>query len=470
MERRRRVLALAAVYLGIDRLILTDRFADFIRTLTVRAAGARISIRDLDRVLRRFDEPDPWTFSGEVRRVLAGLERLTYVSPYELNDLVEAFRRQRHARTVRLLMRHFQEWLGRMGVANEVLGAEPLARLIREQVLAGFAPGSEPADVPLTAFLKHGLCFLATTTNLTEGSLEILGEGQLDQPGHDTRLLEGLLASSAFPGVFRPRWAWEVHPGSHEPHQYIDGGVMDNLPVDAVAQFLHRAARHGIIQPQPAEPHLVVCASLEPGQPVLEPGKALLKLGQYWPGLLRRARKLGYNQKLDVFRRTQRNIRTILARRAAEGQTAAAREPAHTILSLDVVPIIPNWLPGTFAFHPMLGFRRAAQARSIAHGCAATLFRFAQLVHERPATAATWGVRLSPEEAEQATAAAKTFVPVGGDERGHCRFRPGTLCPFSLEGQDAVNGRRPEATRRALAEIYHACGDRRTHVGPAEDD
>lgn len=466
--RRRQALVLAATYLGIDRLILTDRFADFIRTFTVRAAGARISIRDVDRVLRRFDEPDPWTFSREMRAVLAGLERLTYVSPYELNDLVEAFRRQKHARTVRLLLRHFQEWLGRMGVANEVLGAEPLARLIREHVLAGLVEGP-PDDAPLGAFLRYGLCFLATATNLTDGKLEILGEAQLEDQGRKTRLLEALLASSAFPGVFRPRWAWEVHPGIERPEQYIDGGVMDNLPVDAVAQFLHRAARHGIIQPRPAEPHLVVCASLEPQQGELRDAAALERVRAYWPGLRRRAQKLGYNQKLDVFRRTQQNLRAVFAHRTALDRMPEPGEPASTILSLDVVPIIPNWLPETFAFHPMLGFRRRAQAESIAHGCASTLLRFAELVNRRPGTAAAWGVRLDPGEAAAAARSADTFAPIGGAEQGHCRFRPGTLCPFSVQGQAVADGRRPAAMIAALAEIYRACGQPSTH-GPRKGE
>src|SRR6266849_4945695 len=47
-ERRRQVLRVAATYLGIDRLVLTDRFADFIRGVTVRAAQAQFSIRDAD--------------------------------------------------------------------------------------------------------------------------------------------------------------------------------------------------------------------------------------------------------------------------------------------------------------------------------------------------------------------------------------------------------------------------------------
>ena len=461
--RRAQVLRLAATYLGIDRLILTDRFSDFIRTFTVRAAGAQISVRDMDRVLRRFDEPSAWSFSRELRAVLAGLERLTYVSPYELNDLVEAFRRRKHGRTLRLLRRYFQEWLDRMGVANEVLGAEPLARLIREHVLAGLGQG--PTDeVPLGAFLRHGLCFLATATNLSQGRLEILGEEQLEDYGTDTRLLEALLASSAFPGVFRPRWSWEVHPKTERHEQYIDGGVIDNLPVDAVAQFLHRASRNGIISPRPSPPHLVVCASLEPRPVPITDGAALDRLRSYWPGLRRRALQLGYNQKLDVFRRTQRNLRAVFAQRAVRNRLPEPDERAATMLTLDVVSVIPNWLPGTFAFHPMLGFRRSEQAKSIAHGCASTLLEFAKLVHQRPDAAAAWGVRLGEAEAAAAARAAESFTPVGGGKPGDCWFRPGSSCPFSAESQSSGGGGGRDPTTRALTEIHRACGDPHTHA------
>ncbi|HEX9630833.1 MAG TPA: patatin-like phospholipase family protein [Gemmatimonadales bacterium] len=460
-HRRRRILWLAATYLGIDRLILTDRFADFVRTLTVRAAGAQVSIRDVDRVLRRFDEANPWAFSRELRRVTAGVERLAYVSPYELNDLVEAFRRQEHRRTMLLLRRYAQEWLDRMGVRNEVLGAEPLARLIRDHVLCGMGEGD---DTPLHAFLPHGICFLATATNITRGRLEVLGENQLDEDAPRKRLMETLLASSAFPGVFRPRWSWEVEPTTAEQAQYIDGGVMDNLPVDAVAQFLHRSARRGTITARPDVPHLVFCASLEPNLAVLAGGTALERVRSYWPGLLKRARQLGYNQKLAVFQRTQRNIRAIFAQRAAAGiASPPAGHPAATVLSLEVISVIPNWLCGTFAFHPMLGFRRSDQAASIAHGCASTLLRLGTLAARRPAAAEAWGIRIESAEADGVARAAETFTPIGDGQGGTCWFRPKTLCPFSRDGQRTADIEVHDDTAGALAEIHRACGRTATH-------
>jgi predicted acylesterase/phospholipase RssA len=80
---------------------------------------------------------------------------------------------------------------------------------------ASFEPTTETAwerwvdqrAIPFDRYLAGtGMYFLATTTNLTMGRLEVLGEQQLDQAGISAFLLDGLLASCAFPGVFR-RWS-----------------------------------------------------------------------------------------------------------------------------------------------------------------------------------------------------------------------------------------------------------------------
>ena len=191
------------------------------RGLTVRAAQAQFSLRDADRVIRRFDNAGPWQFNRELRRVVAGIERLTYVSPFELRDLVEASRRQEFGRATHLLGRYFQELLDRAGVGLEVLGAEPIERLIRDYVLRDLTPGGGAATGPATfrTLLNHGFLFLATATNLTDGRLERLGEEQVG--GADLDLVQALLASSAFPGVFRPRWSWELRPVLPQADQYI---------------------------------------------------------------------------------------------------------------------------------------------------------------------------------------------------------------------------------------------------------
>jgi predicted acylesterase/phospholipase RssA len=448
---------LAATYLAIDRLVLTDRFADFVRGLTVRAAQARFSLREADRVLRRFDAADPWTFNRELRRVVAGIERLTYVSPFELRDLVESARRQRGGRAMRLLGLYFQELLDRAGVGLEVLGAEPLELLIRDYVLEGLTNGSAE-HVTFETFLDRGLLFLATATNLTDGRLETLGEEQLG--GMSPNLLQALLASSAFPGVFRPRWSWELRPGTAKVDQYIDGGVIDNLPLDAVASFLEIAARAELIPHRPDIPHVILSASLEPQPLQIGDAPTLEELRHNWPRLRRRAAELAYNRKLELFSETQKNLRAIVE---ARGNVIPA--PDWIPLDLEVVTVIPRWLCGTFAFHPMLGFRRRKQARSIAHGCASTLLELGRLITGKngPARVAAWGIAADHVPSAEQALAADPFVPIARrSKKGNCWYRPAVPCPFSFEGQRQVGGR--DGTKASeLNKIYNECRDIATH-------
>lgn len=462
------LLPIAAVYLAIDRLVLTDRFADFIRGITVRAAESRFSIRDLDRVFRRYDDAGAGQFSREFRRVVAGIERLTYMSPFELKDLLEALRRQEFGKATRLMREDSQEWLERVGVGNEILGTEPLEQLIHEYVLKGLpcVTGMRPEDVPFSAFSEQGLFFLATTTNLTRGCLEIVGENQLETRACKARLLDTLLTSSAFPAVFRPRWAWEFMPTTSDDHQFIDGGVIDNLPLDAVAQFLLRSAQAGLISPCPGDvPHLLFAASLEPAPAPPDEGE-IDQLRQYWPQVLRHARRLRYNGKLEVFARAQRNLRQIVAERERHGM--GFKDGEWKPLDLEVVPVIPRWLCSTFGFHPMLGFRRDKQARSIAHGCAATLLKLGAVraTSEGARWSQAWGMEEKRLPSVEQSTAADPFVPLvapSSQNGGVCWYRPGCLCPFSEEGQTEIGATTCGTTRQELIKIHRACGQSGTH-------
>jgi predicted acylesterase/phospholipase RssA len=459
-ERRARIARLAATYLTLDRLVLTDRFADFIRVLTIRAANSRFSPREADRVFRIFDEAWPLAYERELRSVAAGLERLFYVSPFELLALVEAFRAQDLGEVNRLMRAALREWLSRMGVGNQILGAEPLALLIAEHVLSGlprYTP-DRPGAVPFQAFLQDGIHFLATTTNLTRGRLEILG-GDDPPPGPDRRatLLDGLLASSAFPAVFRPRWSWEIMPSARDNDQYIDGGVTDNLPLDAVAQFLHHASEVGRLDPRPRQgsvPHLLICGSLEPRyRPLSTADQAELQFN--WPALWTHARQLSYNSKLDAYAVFQRNLRAVVQAQKTDGPLG--------LLDLEVLAVKPEWLCSTFAFHPMMGFRRRRQAASIAHGCASTLLELGA----RCATAQgsawfdAWGIDRTHLPDAEASLREDPYQPRRQVAEHECWFVPGLRCPFSAAALSELG--LPEATARELVSIYHACGKRETH-------
>ncbi|MGH7498109.1 MAG: patatin-like phospholipase family protein [Gemmatimonadales bacterium] len=466
-SRDGRLARLAATYLALDRLVLTDRFADFIRNFTLRAAATGFSLRQADRFFRRYDSANASTFDREARLVLAGIERLFYVSPFELKELVKALRDQDMPRATQLLHRYLQEWLDRMGTGNQILGAEPLALVITEHVLCQLAPGGAPnTPVPFDAFLaQRGIYFLATATNLTQGRLEVLGEQQLVGGRHQAMLLEGLLASSAFPAVFRPRWAWEVMPGTSTRDQYMDGGVMDNLPLDAVAQFLFQAARGHLVAPRPvvngkSVPHLLFSASLEIHQPVLTTAE-VSRLQADWVSLSRRAKALKYNKKLEGYAVAQRAVRDIWA---AVGQPGGnSTDPQLVPLDLEVATVIPRWLCGTFAFHPMLGFRRTRQAESIAHGCASTLIALGKIVDDHADWAAGWGIDACEVPGASYVKREDPYEALKDDSapKHRCWLRPQIDCPFSRARVEKTG--LASQTVIELENIHLACRRQKTH-------
>jgi hypothetical protein len=335
-----------------------------------------------------------------------------------------------------------------------------LAQLIAEHVLEGL-PGysrDHPGTVPFDVFTDDGIYFLATATNLSCGRLEVLGERPTVKPSEPkTMLLDALLASSAFPGVFRPRWAWEIMPAARSYDQYIDGGVTDNLPLDAVAQFLHRASLAGIVAKRPRNgqvPHLLLCASLEPRLTVLTHGEQEA-LCYNWPGLWRRAGQLGYNKKIDLYREIQQAIRQVMR----AGIPNAAN---WTPLDLEVVAIKPEWLCNTFAFHPMLGFRRQRQAMSMAHGCASTLLELARPRDDDESGSWRTGWGIDEDRLPEASVAERDdpYVPLQAG-KDKCWFQPAMTCPFSRTGLAGLG--LPETTLREVANIYTLCGKHETH-------
>ncbi len=408
LERRRQLAILATTYLAIDRVILTDRFADFIREFTIRASGTRFSLRQADQLFRKYDQPWLIGFDKGARQVTGGIERLLYVSPYQLNQLVKAARHRHGTRTGHIAGQLVQQWLNRMNVGEEVLSAEAISRLIEyflpTENKARYHPGAPDDDRVLrnsfAPFLRKGAMLLATATDLTNGRLLTLGDPFQNAVQPDrVDLANSLLASSAFPGIFRPRWAQEVFPDTCENRQLIDGGVMDNLPIDAVLKVLWNAAPTGshasgiapLIARRPVSkldnsgiPHLFFAASLEPDYvDISDDNTAIETLASYWPSLRTRANQLGYNFKLDQFKLAAQEISTL-----HESDSISDQVP----LNLEVCALKPHWLCDTYAFHPMLGFLRSKQAASIAHGCAMTRLKFTTYRNDRVGWLDAWGV------------------------------------------------------------------------------
>lgn len=473
--RGRDIAHLAGTFLSIDRLVLTDRFADFIRRFTLRAADTPIALCDLDYLFRRYDHGGASAFNGRMRAVAAGIERLTYISPFELVELLRDLRTEQFAHFMSELRVDIQDFLDRGGVGQEILGSEPLVSLIEQHVLSGRRSPDRNIEDLFESFRDCGIYFLATATNLEMGKLEILGES-IFSSAEEPSLRYGLLASSAFPAVFRPRQSWEIFRRSNVAHQYIDGGVIDNLPLDAVAQFLDRASRakQGAIARRPevkiggetrTVPHLIFTASLEVDPAVRRDrengiGNCL--------DVSKRAATLKYNRKIDSFASTQADLRLI-----------HSQYPQQNLLDLHVMTVKPKWLCGTFGFHPMLGFRRRKQKQSIAHGCASTFATVVQMQKSIPESAAwmrAWGAN---EDLKLDENCVKFFdrdgnpvdkpvrrgtyelTPARKRSYGECWFRNGVRCPFSRMELDKAKVDPQKLDE--LEEIYWLCGNPATH-------
>ena len=469
LERQRQTRRLAATFLTIDRFVLTDRFADFIRLFSIHAAAADFSPRDLDLIFRRYESDSTLTFGRRARRVFSGMERLFHLSPFEMLELAQTLRAGRWQTAAKQIKKLTQEMVDRYGVGLELLGPEPLQQLIDGFVFDGKTD-------PGTRLDYFGFPLIGTTTNLTAGKIEIL---RSTNPW-DPRFTPSLLAGSAFPVVFRPRWSWEIYRRPEHVAQYADGGIMDNLPLGAVVEYLWGKDSASRYERRPEVPHLILTATLEPEKADWTAKEDLEKLG--WSKIRSRATQLRYNGKIDKFQRGQRDIRRIIKQRTDEGDPDVASPDLP--LNLDVLAVKPQWLCGTFAFHSMLGFSRQKQAESIAHGCASTICAVA--AHFDPGNTAhaidvemlrKWalgrGIALDqlPERAEPKSTGALSYGPaeLSADEQacGACWFRradPKTgqrpVCPFHPKSSACGEGGELD---EELHKIYCACGRKRTH-------
>jgi predicted acylesterase/phospholipase RssA len=471
VERQCQTRRLAATFLTIDRFVLTDRFADFIRHFSIHVASADLSPYDLDMVFRRYDIDSGLTFGRRARRVFSGMERLFYLTPFELLELARALRISDWQGAEKQAKKLIQHMVDRYGVGLELLGSEPL-----QQLIDGFVFHGRPTA--RTRLDHFGFPLIGTTTNLTLGTLDIL---RSTHPW-DPRFTESLLASSAFPAVFRPRWSWEVYRHPQLVAQYADGGIMDNLPLGAVVEYLWGKDSPSRFERRPEVPHLILTATLEPEKADWTKRDDLDKLS--WMEIRARATQLRYNGKIDKFQRAQRDIRRIIKQRASEGDPDV--HSPDLPLNLDVLAVKPRWLCGTFAFHPMLGFSRKKQAESIAHGCASAICAVADHFDSSNNAHAVdvdllrkWardrGIALDqlPDRIDTERDGALGFGPIGlsdnEQKQGFCWFRrvdqesgKRPICPFHPQSPASTEG---EEVSPELHKIYLACGRRTTHEG-----
>ena len=126
-----------------------------------------------------------------------------------------------------------------------------------------------------------------------------------------------------------------------------------------------------------------------------------------------------------------------------------------------MVVVKPKWLCSTFAFHPMLGFRRHKQAANIAHGCASTF----QSLHGVAQKHREWvdGWKMSAAIAKiRLESVVPRLAPQPAETTGDCWFRHGVPCPFSAAALEEAGVTDPTSIRE-VSKIYDACGKWETH-------
>jgi hypothetical protein len=238
-----------------------------------------------------------------------------------------------------------------------------------------------------------------------------------------------------------------------------------------VVKFLWKARERKLIELWPrSAPHLLFTASLEARQPELNAAQAR-GTATNWRDLRKRAKRLSYNQKIDRFAEAQQNFRAIAQKRSGD---ANHPPPEWSLLNIETVVVKPEWLVGTFAFNPMLGFRRRLQAASIAHGCASTLVELCQRQRQNPEWARHWGIQTDLGFDHKVSSKPGTLEPLkrtkAQQRDGKCWFRNAT-CPFSKAAVEKLGpGLRPTADiAAAVDEIYQLCGNKRTHQKDAPE-
>jgi hypothetical protein len=240
--------------------------------------------------------------------------------------------------------------------------------------------------------------------------------------------------------------------------------VLDNLPITAVVDHMFRAAQSSEIafHPENGQPHLVLTASLEPEALAIDDPRKAAPLGRAWTAAVNRAKRLKYNQKIDRFAKVQRDLRFILHQYADPRKRPIGVET----LDIEVIVVKPKWLCSTFAFHPMLGFRKGKQAASIAHGCAVTLSTFAQIIDGKSPTDPAWVDGWASFDKGDLLVNEAVHLTPRTRKEGTCHFRKTAKCPFAYQTleADVPDEVMRDNVKHEVDAIYRACGQRRTHM------
>jgi predicted acylesterase/phospholipase RssA len=441
--------SLVTLFLEVDdRVALTKRLKGAVRDLAVRGKSIRLRPLDIRRAVLSGSKKDAgFAATGAPPELIDAISWLFVIPHQQTAEIAAKFVAEDVLNAVNDFLARFREQtIRRLGINHAVLGAELLEVRFRE-LLQQMGPRLRSAQPFLNELPDHDLAFFATTVNLTEEWMSILGcDVERQEQSYD--FVEAALSSSALPCAFAPRRESQIYPGlGRRDVFYGDGGMFDNLPflpatllLGALQQHRLRSADHKAkwadLRRRLQQPDLFLVGALDVSPQKVDGPIPLDSIR----AILRRAGELDKNEKIRSFERMSarmdRDLRHSILDLPDPSGTACLEdwEIINGYVHAGVLPIYPSskgHLNGTFAFSRTVGFDPARVSRSIADGCFRTLERLT-------ATEATpWGLgqralrNLQTQESPRIQRVSKTLDP----ERGSAG-----KCPFFVIATDGHTG------------------------------
>jgi len=387
-DRRTEVLKrLVELFLHVDqRVAKTDRLKRALKELSARTRSVRISPRDVNRAFEWGIKADPGYASLGVPSVLVdAVARALALPRAALARAGRTFGRRDTAGAARALGAALQRYgLPALGIEDPMMGSALLQKELTEvlnEVGGEIGPGRQPF---------HGCEFYGTTSQLGSEEPVLLGQDEVPNPGAPYSVVEGCLASSAFPVVFRPRRASDLFPGYGRPDErYGDGGMFDNLPfIPAIEILADRQCTFGsrntddavsFLKKRHERLHLFIVGAFDPdpAQTPFEPDSGLVEIWNRSAVLRSNIKTRGV---VDQSERVHSQIERLL-RGTPAALASVPRRHLDLLLDGAVLSIFPSdeeHLNPTFAFCRTMGLDHDRILRSIANGCFRTLARIAE--------------------------------------------------------------------------------------------
>ena len=374
-----------------DKVALTRQFKSAMRDLSTRAQMVNLSPADFRRKILEGAGQDPtFATAGAPAELIDAISRLFLIPHRKTQQLAADFVGEdvagAVARFIGLLKDQTAE---RLGIRESVLGTS-LLELAITKILKKAAEDKSNAQ----PYLKSGIGFLATTVNLTDERMEILGL-RVPAEGKSYDFIQAALSSSAFPLAFPARRESHIYPETGRRDVFFgDGGMFDNLPLMPATLAVSAGQLHSLtagnlewksLEQRIETPDLYVVGALDIDASE-DPNE---NHGQSVFTILKRANSLQKNMKTRRYERfvarMDRILRPIVKREGLEHRNTNDAKMAEIINGfvhagvMVTTPEKKEYLNGTFAFCESLQMDKAVIRRSIAHGCFRLLKQVAEL-------------------------------------------------------------------------------------------